>query len=380
MGTETAVSPRGEGEKKRKKEKKHKGGKENADGVAGVEGSQHSPRQLPKESELAPLQLSRSGRIKASLSPGKGSQQKASGFTIPKPPPGAQNKLLDNLPKVERRGFDVEAKLFQQVQKEYEEARSKKRFIDIGERSKHKALGALDTPHLAKHTMRQEAATAPLEKISRSDVAAGLGLTTGAMDDTKVEMKTMNKKSVLPSIPTTQAGNACNSQQESETPVRTVEEVQAMLPEEYKELKQMMELHRDLKSQMTRNKEQILRLQESGETGEMMDLLRQQSSHVVMMMKDVLDRMESYPEELWALYGAVEAFEQCSENRDRLLKGEQDEGTTDTTEEPTLGPNTVQEHEEALADIYSHILEAVHNYLSTSDLYEAEEESAPTSS
>merc|ERR1712159_836646 len=35
--------------------------------------------------------------------------------------------MLENLPKVERRGFDVEAKIFKQVQKEFNEALSKKR-------------------------------------------------------------------------------------------------------------------------------------------------------------------------------------------------------------------------------------------------------------
>merc|ERR1712023_534229 len=121
----------------------------------------------------------------------------------------------------------------------------------------------------------------------------------------------MKTKMVLPAIP---AGNpqadtqeVCSSQGASQgQQVRTIPEVNAMLPQDFHELKQMMELHRDLKGQMARNKDQIARLQESGsEDAEMMDLLRQQSSHVVTMMKDVLDRMESYPEELWALYGAV---------------------------------------------------------------------------
>lgn len=283
-------------------------------------------------------------------------------IAVPKPAPGAQSKLLDSLPKVERRGFDVEAKLFMQVQKEYEEARTKKKtFVELGDRAKHTAAN----PLLARSLPRHEA---PAPASSSAADGRGGGLLIGAADTNKLEMK-MKTMSVLPSIPTaTHPQEGCSSQQQGpggageEPVIRSVAEVHAMLPAEYSELKQMMELHRDLKGQMARNKEQMARLQESTESsGEMMDLLRQQSSHVVMMMKDILDRMESYPEELWALYGAVEAFEQCSENRERLLLN-RDSGDSGP-EESNLGPTTVQEHEEALDDIYSHILEAVENFL-----------------
>jgi len=349
------MTPRGEEKSKKRHKKKRDGGKENGCG-ASTEGSQ-------QDNGLAPIQFSRSGKVTGIVSPGRADKDKKGVFAISKPAPGDQTRLLDGLPKVERRGFDVEAKLFQQVQKEYEEARKKKTLnFDITDRSKHNAVG----PLLAA---KRESSSAPLEKIAKSAIA-GLGL-TGAADDSKLEM---NKKSVLPCIPTTQANDACSSQPaEASTnngnegagrSLRSVAEVHSMLPVEYSELKQMMELHRELKSQMARNKEQIQKLQEqtsgeeAGEGGEMMDLLRQQSSHVVMMMKDVLDRMESYPEQLWALYGAVEAYEQCSNNRGKLENNE-----AIKAKEDSLGPSTVQEHEEALADIYSHILEAVNNFL-----------------
>merc|ERR1711998_622588 len=137
--------------------------------------------------------------------------------------------------------------------------------------------------------------------------------------------------------------------------VRSLEEVHAMLPTEINELKQMMELHRDLKSQMARNKQQIARLQESGDDSEMMDLLRQQSSHVVMMMKDVLDRMESYPEELWALYGAVEAYEKCYENMEAVKNSGPETKRSLQSEGSLKGPQTVEDYHGALVDIYSHI-------------------------
>jgi len=254
-----------------------------------------------------------------------------------------QNKLiLDNLPKVERGGFDVEAKIFHQVQKEYEEALAKKRnMFDIADRAKHTAV----IPLLSRQ---------PGQGSEKKAAQPKLG---------------MSSKMVLPSIPTGDpegtspgdgAPDGCSSQAGPDTSVKTLEEVHKLLPEDFHELKQMMELHHDLKSQMARNKEQMARMQEtgSGEDNEMMDLLRKQISHVVMMMKDVLDRMESYPEQLWALYGAVEAYEKCSDNTALLEAGQ---ALKSSSEE--LGPQSLEEHHEALRDIYSHILEGVHAFL-----------------
>ena len=130
-----------------------------------------------------------------------------------------------------------------------------------------------------------------------------------------------------------------------------------MLPEEFGQLREMMDLHRDLKGQMTRNKEQLANLGE--QDNEMTELLRKQSSQVVMMMKSVLDQMESYPEELWALYGAVEAYEKCYSNMDKVKTGQE---ITDAAEDG-LGPKSIDEHKEALSDIYSHILESVQAFL-----------------
>jgi len=57
-----------------------------------------------------------------------------------------------------------------------------------------------------------------------------------------------------------------------------------------------------------RAKLQELKDVEDDESG-VLGLLREQASHVVSMMKDVLVRLEGYPEELWAMYGTVEAYE-----------------------------------------------------------------------
>jgi len=139
--------------------------------------------------------------------------------------------------------------------------------------------------------------------------------------------------------------------------VKSIEEVKTMLPEEFSQLREMMDLHRELKGQMTSNKEKLASLGE--QDNEMTSLLRQQSSHVVNMMKNVLDQMESYPEELWALYGAMEAYEKCFSNMDKVKNGEE----ISPVEGGGLGPTTVEEHREALLDIYSHILESVQGFL-----------------
>ena len=91
------------------------------------------------------------------------------------------------------------------------------------------------------------------------------------------------------------------------------------MPPEYAELKQMMELHTDLKSQMSANRAKLQEIKDTeGEDCDVLKLLREQvlvevdklcrgthfagqAAHVVAMMKDVLERLESYPEELWAL-------------------------------------------------------------------------------
>merc|ERR1711924_76905 len=112
--------------------------------------------------------------------------------------------------------------------------------------------------------------------------------------------------------------------------------------------------------------------------GEMMALLRQQSAHVVAMMKDVLDRMESYPEELWALYGAVEAYEKCHENMEALSQP----GRTGEEEPPESvdglqgAPHTLEQHREALMDIYSHILEGVQTFLAVAPSWRSQLEGA----
>ena len=95
----------------------------------------------------------------------------------------------------------------------------------------------------------------------------------------------------------------------------------------------------------------------------MSELLRSQAAHVVAMMKDVLDQMESYPEELWALYGAVEAYEKCHGDMMCLLAGEGGRCRT-AEEQEEQGPQSQLEFHEALADIYSHILETVEAFLS----------------
>jgi len=143
--------------------------------------------------------------------------------------------------------------------------------------------------------------------------------------------------------------------------VKSVEEIQLLLPAEFVELRNMMDLHRELKGQMGKNKEQLAGLGE--EDKEMSDLLRSQASHVVGMMKDVLDQMESYPEELWALYGAVEAYEKCHGDMGRLVAGELGREEGDSASLTDHGPTTEVEFREALVDIYSHILETVQGFL-----------------
>lgn len=343
------------GKRKKKKDKTLDHGKENSQGTHG--GEDGSRQQEP---ELAPLKLMKSGRKwgHGTMSPGK-SPGKSSGKHNLDLKGGLMGDsmnskaLLAKLPKVERGGFDVEAKLFQQVQKEYEQALAKKRnMFDIVDRAKHNAV----RPLLAQTAFKPSA-------VKAEDAKATAGLPSLAGSDNSTLKLGMNSKMVLPSIPAASHCDqaACSSQDAGgeEVQVRTVQDLQAMLPEEFHELKQMMDLHRDLKAQMARNKEQITKLQGSGDDGEMIDLLRQQASHVVMMMKDVLDRMESYPEELWALYGAVEAYEKCYENMQILQSG--GEVATVTSEE--LGPRTLEEHRDALVDIYSHVLEGVQTFL-----------------
>jgi len=92
--------------------------------------------------------------------------------------------------------------------------------------------------------------------------------------------------------------------------IRTLDEVHALLPPEYFELKQMMDMHCELKSQMASNRSKIAEYKDVEDDGsDVSALLREQASHVVSLMKDVLVRMEAYPEELWALYGTLEAYE-----------------------------------------------------------------------
>merc|ERR1711990_568109 len=70
---------------------------------------------------LAPLKMGRKPPL--ALSPGKSSAKPHLDMKsdLLKGSLGANKALLGSLPKVERRGFDVEAKLFQQVQKEFEQ-------------------------------------------------------------------------------------------------------------------------------------------------------------------------------------------------------------------------------------------------------------------
>jgi len=167
-------------------------------------------------------------------------------------------------------------------------------------------------------------------------------------------------------------GEQGEAEQEAEQNTRTIEEVHAMLPAEYTAVREMMELHQDLKKQMARNKEQITRLQGSPEGAEMVDLLLQQSSHMVSMMKDTMEQMQSYPEEIWAMYGAVEAYEQCWGNMQKLMRGE---SLSDAPE----GVETVEEHEEALSDIYSHIIEVVASFLSLGNSQRTCDDGGPAS-
>eukprot|EP00656_Telonema_subtile_P005319 TRINITY_DN12416_c0_g1_i4.p1 TRINITY_DN12416_c0_g1~~TRINITY_DN12416_c0_g1_i4.p1 ORF type:complete len:276 (+),score=84.61 TRINITY_DN12416_c0_g1_i4:179-1006(+) len=93
---------------------------------------------------------------------------------------------------------------------------------------------------------------------------------------------------------------------------KTMKEVERVLPADYFELKQMMDLHSELKSQMAANRAKLTEIKEvEGDDAGVLALLREQASHVVSMMKDVLARLESYPEELWALYGTAEAYQGC---------------------------------------------------------------------
>jgi len=402
----------------------------------------------------------------------------------------SQSKVLENLPQVSKTSFEMEAKLFQQVQKEF--AQTQQKFLEIGDRQQAAKLKSVGTKKGKHSMMRQGIVTAPLEKIRHSpriprvaQSADDSGLTSGL---------TMKKMSVLPSISTSvesaaelppppqalpsitaqvekmktekieeahlkqqvsgkqdapytgvpggtrvddapgeapdeqeantgvpsgtrfegvpgeapakqetpftgipggarideapgeaessdgeaeEAGPALDgeqgeAEQEAEQNTRTIEEVHAMLPAEYTAVREMMELHQDLKKQMARTKEQITRLQGSPEGAEMVDLLLQQSSHMVSMMKDTMEQMQSYPEEIWAMYGAVEAYEQCWGNMQKLMRGE---SLSDAPE----GVETVEEHEEALSDIYSHIIEVVASFLSLGNSQRTCDDGGPAS-
>jgi len=203
-----------------------------------------------------------------------------------------------------RESFEADDRRFKQLQATFNAAMSKP-IIEIDEsRAKQTGLQPL-APRLIK--------TSPLP--------AGVAGASNSPGSTALGMS--RKFSVLPSI--TASGNISgpssplqqspngprspNGQTENYCP-RSLAEVEAVLPSEYFELKQMMELHVELKSQMSSNRAKLQELKDiDDDDSGVLALLREQASHVVSMMKDVLARLECYPEELWAMYGTVEAYE-----------------------------------------------------------------------
>lgn len=207
-----------------------------------------------------------------------------------------------------RESFDADDRRFKELQATFNAAMSKPSLDLDPSRAKQTGLQPL-APRLIK--------TSPLPAGMVGGPTSPGGMGSGGMS-----RKFTGKFSVLPSISTAVAGNrsgpsspaapsAANSPSKGETYCpRTLDEVESVLPSEYFELKQMMELHMELKSQMSSNRAKLQELKdvEDDESG-VLGLLREQASHVVSMMKDVLVRLEGYPEELWAMYGTVEAYE-----------------------------------------------------------------------
>lgn len=186
-----------------------------------------------------------------------------------------------------RRGghsFEEAARQFNELQAQYKSTMKKAPCLDIKAGTK----GAL------KPLVNKLAATTPLAQLPAQDFAAHkFGSTCGS------------KFSVLPGI-----SEKAHKPAESPGGAKDMEQVEGMMPSEYLELKQMMALHEDLKGQMASNRQKLTELKQAeGEDNGVLKLLREQATHVVAMMKDVLSRLETYPEELWALYGTVEAYE-----------------------------------------------------------------------
>jgi len=209
-----------------------------------------------------------------------------------------------------RESFEADDRRFKDLQATFNAAMSKPSLDLDPSRAKQTGLQPL-APRLIK--------TSPLPAGMVGGPTSPGGMGSGA------SRKFTGKFSVLPSISTAVAGNRSGpSSPAAPSPAgspnkgekgevycpRTLDEVESVLPSEYFELKQMMELHMELKSQMSSNRAKLQELKdvEDDESG-VLGLLREQASHVVSMMKDVLVRLEGYPEELWAMYGTVEAYE-----------------------------------------------------------------------
>jgi len=211
-----------------------------------------------------------------------------------------------------RESFDADDRRFKELQATFNAAMSKPSLDLDPSRAKQTGLQPL-APRLIK--------TCPLPAGMVGGPTSPGGMRSGVAG---MSRKFTGKFSVLPSISTAVAGNKSgpsspaapspgNGHSPSKGEVycpRTLEEVESVLPSEYFELKQMMELHMELKSQMSSNRAKLQELKdvEEDDSG-VLGLLREQASHVVSMMKDVLARLEGYPEELWAMYGTVEAYE-----------------------------------------------------------------------
>lgn len=212
------------------------------------------------------------------------------------PKPGARRGTLDrdidallNVPTSGKRNSKLsfeeeEGRRFKELQASFKNAMSKP-VLDLASRAKHTYIGELKTS------------------------AGSVGALPQGLS------KVGSKFDVLPAItakPDTPKSKVVSPDANTEYCPRSVEEVEKMMPPEYAELKQMMELHTDLKSQMSANRAKLQEIKDTeGEDCDVLKLLREQAAHVVAMMKDVLERLESYPEELWALYGTMEAYEAC---------------------------------------------------------------------
>jgi len=195
------------------------------------------------------------------------------------------DELLNTHSKRGSHSFEDAARQFNELQAAYKSTMKKAPCLDV----KCSSKGGL------KPLGNKLAATSPLAQLPPRDLGVQkFGSTYG------------NKFNVLPEI----CVGAAVEQSPESPGGRNMEQVECMMPSEYSELKQMMALHEDLKAQMASNRLKLTQLkQHEGHDNTVLKLLREQATHVVAMMKDVLSRLETYPEELWALYGTVEAYE-----------------------------------------------------------------------